>query len=279
MGQEKRVKIISITTTRDNPMTVPEATGKTASGAEDDPMEVDTPEWLYQLNDGWHLVDSLPYIDSLAGGIDMDAQIKHLIGMEMQDFEPRDYSNHFKPPTCEHLESGLLKGEMERIERGEPMEKLSLQRYELETPSGANKGDLNAWRAAVKNAKTQHAHFQLRMMNCELLSSWGVQMHTQNKLITQKFEQINDKEVNSLKTRLDSVNKRRKLDQVGWGNDIRNLQHEYDRRVIENGLSLIGIQEAKREIGRLKELCQDRAVLPDNWTEKLDSDAQRLLLA
>lgn len=225
------------------------------------------------------LVDALPYIDVHGGGtFDIDAQVKHLIGKEMTTFEPEDYLAEFPAPKLEHLSSGLLKAEMERIDKELPMEKISLKRYDLEPPSGASAGDLAAWKAAVKNAKTQQAHFQLQTMNVELLTQWGVQMHVQNKIITQKMEEENDKDIVEYKEKIDSVNKKRKLEQMSWGNDLRNLQQEYERRSRENGDALLGVQHLKNEIRDLKRLCVDRAVLPEDWFESLDSDAQRLLL-
>lgn len=208
----------------------------------------------------------------------MDAQVKYLIGQEMSSFEPKDYLASLKAPKCEALSSDLIKQEMERIDRGDPMEQISMKRYELEPPSGISKGDVNEWKEALTNAKAQQAHFDLRLMNLELLASWGAQMHLQTKLVTQKFESSDESKIANLSTRLDSVNKKRKLDQVSWGNDLRKLQYEYDQRVLENGQALQGIKRVKVEIEHLKTVCQDRAVLPEDWIDRMDPNAARLIL-
>jgi len=232
-------------------------------------------QYLYQLNEGYHLVDALPYIDSHQGGTVVDQQVKDLIQQEMKTFEPKKYLEFLPLPEA-RFDGDLVAQEMDRIGGGIAMQGVSMQRYSLDPPVSA--GDVEAWQDALRNAVVQRNHFQLRMMNLELLDAWGTKLFLQNKSVTQKLESHQEQEIRESTTKLESINKRRKLEQVSWGNDLRNLQHEYEQRVAENGEALLGIQRLKQEIAHVKTICEDRGVLPEDWADKLDSEVARVML-
>merc|ERR1719379_1733102 len=89
---------------------------------------------LYMENDGYELVDALPYIDTQLGQTEVAAQVKALIEEEMANFEPRDYLASLPPPELRLLESPLLKQEMERVESGRPLIGIDTSRYSLQEP-------------------------------------------------------------------------------------------------------------------------------------------------
>merc|ERR1719327_949933 len=87
---------------------------------------------LYQENEGYELVDALPYIDTQLGQTEAAAQVKALIEEEMTLFEPRNYLEALPPLDLKMLNSGILLKEMERVEAGQPMTGIDTSRYSLQ---------------------------------------------------------------------------------------------------------------------------------------------------
>ncbi len=56
----------------------------------------------------------------------------------------------------------MLKTEFERISNRQPMEMLSMKRYEVPIPSAGKLNDVTAWQDCFDNAKTQLEHLAVR---------------------------------------------------------------------------------------------------------------------
>ncbi|XP_072108056.1 pre-mRNA-splicing factor SPF27 isoform X2 [Mobula birostris] len=66
-----------------------------------------------------------------------------------------------------------MRNEFERLAARQPMELLSMKRYELPAPSSGQKNDITAWQESVNNSMAQLEHQAVRIENLELMSQHG----------------------------------------------------------------------------------------------------------
>uniref|UniRef100_A0A8C2QGI7 Pre-mRNA-splicing factor SPF27 n=1 Tax=Cricetulus griseus TaxID=10029 RepID=A0A8C2QGI7_CRIGR len=66
-----------------------------------------------------------------------------------------------------------MRNEFERLAAQQPIELLSMKRYELPAPSSGQKNDITAWQECVNNSMTQLEHQAVRIENLELMSQHG----------------------------------------------------------------------------------------------------------
>ena len=55
-----------------------------------------------------------------------------------------------------------------------PMDMLSMKRYELPQPAAGKMTDVAAWQECVDNSQAQLEHQALRILNLEMMASYGV---------------------------------------------------------------------------------------------------------
>ena len=100
-------------------------------------------------------LDSLPYID---GEVDL-SYAQQLIVEEMRKFQPPkdNYLKKFPLPELRCLERlEMLRGQEAISKVGKPIEpKLNMERYQVQPPPQAMQNDVQAWKDAVSNAKSQ----------------------------------------------------------------------------------------------------------------------------
>lgn len=80
-------------------------------------------------------------------------------------------------PVCVHAQE-MARGAPPAVPASEPsrvvrMEPLDESRFEVEAPTGAAAEDVDAWIAAVANAKAQLEHTLVRQVNVDLLTKFG----------------------------------------------------------------------------------------------------------
>lgn len=135
---------------------------------------------LFQLNENYELVDSLPYVDSYND--ELRDEVKGLIQSEMETFQPSDYLKYLLPPVTPLLDSVFEKqrlidkdgdskmGENNKTEEGylwpkeierlmkqtDPFQKLDMSRYDCPQPTNTN--DLCNWKKTLNNVKAQVRH-------------------------------------------------------------------------------------------------------------------------
>jgi hypothetical protein len=63
---------------------------------------------------------------------------------------------------------------LNRVENHEPSEKIEVEKYAISKPEGHLEKDIQAWRIAVANAKIQSEYHENRLLNYELVESYGV---------------------------------------------------------------------------------------------------------
>ena len=96
----------------------------------------------------------LPYID---GEVDPQtmAMVHAMVADEMRTFKPKNYLKEFPLPQLKFARSEALQAEYARVSSGHAMEKLDMSRYAVKPPPDALLNDVQAWRRAVVNAKSQ----------------------------------------------------------------------------------------------------------------------------
>ena len=66
-----------------------------------------------------------------------------------------------------------MKTEFDRVASRQPMDTLSMKRYELPTPPSGKMTDVAAWNECVDNSMAQLEHQRTRITNLELMSDYG----------------------------------------------------------------------------------------------------------
>ena len=66
-----------------------------------------------------------------------------------------------------------MKAEFDRVASRQPMDTLSMKRYELPTPPAGKMTDVAAWNECVDNSMAQLEHQRTRITNLELMSEFG----------------------------------------------------------------------------------------------------------
>lgn len=229
------------------------------------PAEAEAPshapdDLLFMQNENYALVDALPYIDTQLGQTEVAQQVKALIDEEMQTFAPRDYLAALHAPELKGLATPEIEKEFARVEAGEKMAGIDLEKYKVEAPKGNAAQDHGAWRKLADSINMQLEYNHLRLVNLELLERWGNKSWVANSSMIKVSERLMESEVASLRATRDEVNKKRKLDQISCGNELRKLAIELDQYSQDNTATVKAVQEMEMEVKRLKQVCMDRGV-------------------
>jgi pre-mRNA-splicing factor SPF27 len=150
-----------------------------------------------------------------------------LIDEETKRYHPnKNYIDYLPPLQLDNFLSPLLKIEMDRLSSRQPMETLSMKRYELPQPSTAQKNDVKAWEDCVNNSYAQLEHQNERIINLELLFQYGSnEWKLHNELLSRMVEQEN-KVLKSLKNQIQEVNWKRKTEQTKVGAELSDLSNQ-----------------------------------------------------
>lgn len=221
---------------------------------------------LYTLNEHHEKVDALPYVDPLPN--EMLNQVKRMIEEEMKTMPSRDYLSLLPAPDLSVLDKGAVGKELQRIAEQKPMQKINTSRYDMEPPNGVNVNDLSEWKRAVDNAKAQLEHSQMRLMNLELMQKYSQNAWLRHLADLQVHNEMYQRAAQDVKGKVDDINKRRKLEQVSCGNDLRNTQIEWTDLCQRNGQVSKAIGESEVDTQRMRQLCVNRGILPAKYCEQ-----------
>lgn len=221
---------------------------------------MDDGQLLYMQNEHYPLVDALPYIDTQLGQTEVAQRVKALIDEEMRHFEPRDYLASLPAPELPFLSGEVMTKEFSRIEAGEPMKGIDVERYKVETPQGPSAGDHGAWKRQAELMHLQTEYNRLRLTNLEMLERWGTKAWIAHSCLVRASEQVLRNEANTLRASREEVNKKRKLDQVSCGNELRKYSHELDRYMQDNTETEAAVRMLDAEVQRLRQAAVDRGV-------------------
>jgi len=229
----------------------------------EEPAALEAGKLLFQENENFTLVDALPYIDTQLGQSEVMQQVKALIEEEMGNFEPRDYLASLPAPELPLIAGDAMQEQMARIDAGKPLAGIDIGRYKVEHPAGLSAQDHGAWKKAAENVQTQLEYNRLRLTNLELLERWGAKAWVAHSIMGRSAEHAIASQTATLRSDREAVNKKRKLDQVSCGNELRKLTRELQQYQQDNMSVIGGLQELEVEVQRLKRACAERGVNVD----------------
>ncbi|XP_069797603.1 pre-mRNA-splicing factor SPF27 isoform X2 [Narcine bancroftii] len=120
------------------------------------------------------VVDALPYFDQGYDAPGVREAAAALVEEETRRYRPtKNYLSYLPTPDYSAFETEIMRNEFERLAARQPMELLSMKRYELPAPSSGQKNDITAWQESVNNSMAQLEHQAVRIENLDLMSQHG----------------------------------------------------------------------------------------------------------
>ena len=180
-------------------------------------------------------VDALPYFDKgyEESGV-RDAAIA-MVEEETKRYRPtRNYLHYLSTPNINAFETEVMKNEFERLSARQPMELLSMRRYELPTPPSGQRNDITAWEECVKNSQAQLQHQEVRIENLELMLEHGCNAwRVYNDQLVALLQDA-QKKLQEIKKKIQDVNWERKTKQIQAGEKLRDLEANWVNLVSKN---------------------------------------------
>ncbi|KAJ3022414.1 hypothetical protein HKX48_006231 [Thoreauomyces humboldtii] len=121
----------------------------------------------------------------------------------------------------------LLIQDLQRIADPERPLSLDVSRLRLDPPSKESQSSLEAWRSADENAQAQLEHQTNRLINLELVNTFGSNAWKLHCFQLEWMAKAIEKEVEGSKKELGELNKERKLQQMKVGQTLQQLTHRY----------------------------------------------------
>ena len=173
-------------------------------------------------------VDALPYIDKEFNDPDMQVRVRALIQEEMRSFKPEtDYLAKWPMYEPSFDANPLLQAEWIRVCSEAPMSKIDTSRYQLEAPPPGLAKDPDAWRRAIDNAQAQLENQGTRLGNLELLQQHGAKLWLASLNQTEAASRALAREEADLTARIDSINRKRKADQLQAAPQLARLEENW----------------------------------------------------
>lgn len=197
--------------------------------------------------------DALPYVDQGYDEPGVREAVNQLIEEEIKRYKPtRNYLEHLGNPNTSAFETPILKTEFERISNRQPMELMSMKRYELPIPAANQKTDLAAWTDALKNSQSQLEHQADRVGNLELLSKFGIHSWKHHCELLQAMMDAQQKQHAALKRKIQQINWDRKTEQNKAGTELQRLEEGWIGLVSKNYEIERACVDVEREVELLK---------------------------
>eukprot|EP00490_Sorites_sp_Unknown_P010224 CAMPEP_0114642812 /NCGR_PEP_ID=MMETSP0191-20121206/3030_1 /TAXON_ID=126664 /ORGANISM="Sorites sp." /LENGTH=240 /DNA_ID=CAMNT_0001855025 /DNA_START=55 /DNA_END=777 /DNA_ORIENTATION=- len=217
-------------------------------------------ELLYMENEHFSLVDALPYIDTQLGAAEVAQQVKALIEEEMTQFEPRDYLASLPAPELPFLNGPNMQEEFSRVSMRQPLGAIDQKKYEIERPEGEAAEDEESWKKIASTAQMNLEYARIKSLNLELLETWGKKAWIAHNMLIRGAEKVLGKEATEIRASREEVNKKRKLDQVSCGNDLRKLMRELEQYQQDNSQVEQAVRGLESDLKRLRDFAVERGV-------------------
>ncbi|KAK8405179.1 hypothetical protein O3P69_001625 [Scylla paramamosain] len=206
------------------------------------------------------IVDALPYIDT---GYDEPGVREAALAMvedEKKRYRPtKNYLEHLPALNLSTFETEVMRCEFERVAARQPMDTLSMKRYELPPPPPGKMTDVAAWGECVDNSMAQLEHQATRIMNLELMSEYGAECWKSHNASLQSMLTRSQALLQDLKKEIQELNWSRKSMQTKAGEELRHLESSWVSLVSRN----YEIEQAcvllEAEIAKMKEKERERA--------------------
>jgi len=203
------------------------------------------------------IVDALPYIDQGYDDPGVRDAVLSMVEEETRRYRPtKNYLEHLPPLNLHAFETEVIKTEFERLQARQPMDVLSMKRYELPQPPGGKMTDLAAWTECVDNSMAQLEHQATRICNLELMGIYGCETWKScNAVLVQMVNQT-QKQLQDLRKRIMDVNWKRKNAQNTAGEKLKDLESSWVVLVSKN----YEIERACVEIDKEIKILEQKAV-------------------
>lgn len=181
------------------------------------------------------VVDALPYIDQGYDDPGVRDAVLAMVEEETRRYRPtKNYLEHLPPVNLHSFETEVIKAEFERLQARQPMEMLSMKRYELPHPPAGKTTDLQAWMECVDNSMAQLEHQATRIGNLELMVIYGCEAYKKyNSVLVQMLSQT-QKRLQELRKMIQEINWQRKNTQTVAGEKLRDLESSWVSLVSKN---------------------------------------------
>eukprot|EP00794_Sanderia_malayensis_P014902 gene14902-16446_t len=172
--------------------------------------------------------DALPYIDQDYEESGVRDAVNALIEEETRRYRPtKNYLEYLPESNLNAFETVMMKKEFERIKNQQPMEHLSMKRYELPQPSANQKADVSAWTECIKNSMAQLEHQATRITNLELLARFGPDCWRSHNEILQEMLNEQQNHLNIMRKHIQEINWQRKSEQISAGDKLQLLESSF----------------------------------------------------
>jgi len=146
----------------------------------------------------------------------------------------KNYLEHLPPLNISAFETPMMKKEFDRLQARQPMETLSMKRYELPTPPAGKMTDVAAWNECVDNSLAQLEHQRTRTLNLELMLEYGGESwKVYNEVLVDLLNKV-QAQLSEVKKEIQEVNWTRKNQQSMVGDKLKNLESDWVGLVSKN---------------------------------------------
>ncbi|CAM9847189.1 pre-mRNA-splicing factor SPF27 [Numenius arquata] len=200
------------------------------------------------------VVDALPYFDQGYEAPGVREAAAALVEEETRRYRPtKNYLSYLPAHDYSAFETEIMRNEFERLAARQPLELLSMKRYELPAPSSGQKNDITAWQECVNNSMAQLEHQAVRIENLELMSQHGCNAwKVYNEHLVHMIEQA-QKELQKLRKNIQDLNWQRKNMQLTAGAKLREMESTWVSLVSKNYEIERTIVQLENEISQIKQ--------------------------
>ncbi|XP_055852163.1 pre-mRNA-splicing factor SPF27 [Episyrphus balteatus] len=221
------------------------------------------------------IVDALPYIDHGYDDPGVRESALAMVEEECRRYRPtKNYLDHLPPLNTSAFETKMMAYEFERIQNRQPMETLSMKRYELPPPSTGKLSELSAWQESIENSMAQLEHQWTRAMNLELMVEYGCESWKAYLEIFVALQAKAQNKLQEIKKEIQDVNWQRKQAQTQAGEKLKTLEanwvmlvsknYEIEQQCVELEKQIADITEKLRE----EETAEENGTVEDNEEEE-----------
>ncbi|KAM3935429.1 pre-mRNA-splicing factor SPF27 [Leptodactylus fuscus] len=200
------------------------------------------------------VVDALPYFDQGYDAPGVREAAAALVEEETRRYRPtKNYLSYLPTPDYALFETEIMRNEFERLAARQPLELLSMKRYELPAPSSGQRNDITTWQECVNNSMAQLEHQAVRIENLEIMSQHGCNAwRVYNENLVRMIESA-QKDLQKLRKRIQDLNWQRKNSQLTSGAKLREMESTWVSLVSKNYEIERAIVQLENEINQLKQ--------------------------
>ncbi|KAG1473909.1 hypothetical protein G6F56_000673 [Rhizopus delemar] len=198
-------------------------------------------------------IDALPYVDRELDDENVKITVERMIEQEMRRMKKTERSE--LPATVDLFENNqALKQEMERLQQKKSLDVLDTERYELKGPSDGD--DVEAWKTAVNNTKSQLESQAGSMFNLELLSKYGANAWRVHNYQLEAYLEHLKNDTEGVRNQIMDINKERKTEQLQAAATLASLENKWSDLISQNLQVEIACAALEAEVNELKSYRQ-----------------------